>query len=119
VVMSLPAAFLVARLVPFDRLPSLCGFYRLSGYPCPFCGMTRAAAALAQFNLGQAVRWNVMLLPVAGFLGVWWLDSIYEMITGRRTRLGSWVCRRTGVFLWLALGAFLLFGVLRIVFLSL
>ena len=43
-----------------------CGLKTLTGVPCPFCGGTRSAAALAQFDVVAALRWNPMV--TAGLL---------------------------------------------------
>ncbi|MGQ9495106.1 MAG: DUF2752 domain-containing protein [Thermoanaerobaculaceae bacterium] len=52
-----------------------CPFRELTGLPCPTCGTTRAALALGQGNLGQAISINPLavatLLGAAGFSG--WL----------------------------------------------
>lgn len=36
----------------------LCPFHVLTGFPCPTCGMTRAAGALLRGDLPGAVVWN-------------------------------------------------------------
>ncbi len=38
---------LLSLLVPIERMPSItCGFLALTGYPCPFCGLTRSFWAI-------------------------------------------------------------------------
>ena len=39
---------LAAALLPLDRIPyTICTFLRLTGYPCPSCGLTRGFIAMA------------------------------------------------------------------------
>jgi hypothetical protein len=57
-----------------------CGFRNLSGLPCAMCGGTRATAALLRGDLGQAIHWNAMALPViagiAAVAGIFLLELI-------------------------------------------
>jgi hypothetical protein len=39
-------------------LPSPCGFYHLTGYPCPLCGLTRSWVCCAQGDWSQAAFWH-------------------------------------------------------------
>ena len=58
---------LAAFLVPLDRIPyTICTFLRLTGYPCPSCGLTRGFVAMAH---GQ---WLAVLYtcPLAALLYV-------------------------------------------------
>ena len=48
---------LASQVVKWGRLP-LCGFLALTGVPCPFCGGTRACAALATGDTGAAWQLN-------------------------------------------------------------
>ncbi|MDD5678455.1 MAG: DUF2752 domain-containing protein [Kiritimatiellae bacterium] len=41
-------ALLGVALLPLDRIPyTICTFLRLTGYPCPSCGLTRGFVAMA------------------------------------------------------------------------
>ena len=54
-------ALLAAVLAP-DRAvhdgPILCGFRRLTGRPCPSCGLTRSWQAAGHGRFGDAVRYH-------------------------------------------------------------
>src|SRR5262249_3472107 len=59
---------LVARFVPVARLPIWrCVFREHTGWPCPGCGLTRAADGLAHLRLGFAFASNP-LGPLVGCL---------------------------------------------------
>ena len=58
---------LAAAFLPLDRIPyTICTFLRLTGYPCPSCGLTRGFIAMAH---GQ---WLAVLqaCPLAALLYV-------------------------------------------------
>ena len=68
---------LVARFVPVARLPFWhCVFREHTGWPCPGCGLTRAADGLAHLRLGFAFESNPLgalvgcLLAGAAVLGL-------------------------------------------------
>jgi len=68
---------LVARYVPLARLPFWhCAFRAYTGWPCPGCGLTRAAEGLAHLRFGFAFASNPLgalvgcLLVAAGVLGL-------------------------------------------------
>ncbi len=64
------AGLLVARFIPVARLIPFwgCGFRRLTGYPCPGCGLTRAADHFAHFHFFTAFVSNPLgMLGAAGF----------------------------------------------------
>lgn len=66
---------LVARYVPVARLPFWgCGFRRLTGLPCPGCGLTRVADRLSHFHLRGAFDANPLgTVAALGFaaIAVW------------------------------------------------
>ena len=68
---------LVARFVPVARLPFWhCVFREHTGWPCPGCGLTRAADGLAHLRLGFAFESNPLgalvgcLLAAAAVVGL-------------------------------------------------
>jgi len=55
------AAILIAWLVPagrLDRGPVLCPFRRLTGLPCPTCGLSRSWSAVLHGRLGDSVAFH-------------------------------------------------------------
>jgi hypothetical protein len=59
------AVLLVATFTTVPaRLPvSVCGFYNLTGLPCPGCGMTRGFVAMGHAQFGRAWRVNPLAPP--------------------------------------------------------
>ena len=62
-----------ARLVPLARVaagPTLCPLHRVTGRPCPTCGMTRSVVAAAHGELRAAVGFHAfgpaLLVGLAG-----------------------------------------------------
>jgi hypothetical protein len=53
--------------------PDLCLFHRLTGIACPACGLTRAAAALAQGRLAESWRWHPLFGLLAAEAALFWL----------------------------------------------
>lgn len=54
------------------RIP--CFFKRLTGIPCPGCGMTRAFLAILHGHLQQAIYYNILSIPLF-FFGIWFIIS--------------------------------------------
>ena len=53
-------ALMVSAILPHGGVNGLklCPWYYLSGYPCPFCGMTRGFVAITHFDLQSAMEFN-------------------------------------------------------------
>ncbi|MGI8795720.1 MAG: DUF2752 domain-containing protein [Acidimicrobiia bacterium] len=104
------AGMLVGALVfSFVSLPSvvLCPLRRVTGVPCPFCGMTRSVTAVARGDLGASLalnpggialvvaaialllvgwRWRRIAVPtwaVVTFFGLLWAYQLFKYTTGR------------------------------------
>lgn len=82
------AALLFGLFVPVDGAPWIpCGFLAITGYPCPFCGTTRAF--LAAGHGAWRAAWlesplGAVLFPAAGLLLVW---SVWRLARGGSERL--------------------------------
>lgn len=62
---------LLARFVPLAKLPFWgCGFRKLTGLPCPGCGLTRAAEHLAYGRFGAAWEANPLGATVGGLFAL-------------------------------------------------
>ncbi|WLP89897.1 DUF2752 domain-containing protein [Gordonia sp. NB41Y] len=96
--------------------PELCLFRRLTGLPCPGCGLTRSWVMTAHGDLGQAFSFNLFgpLTFAAAALVV--LGALWLVITGRGPRRAGAHGRmpRWGVRVLIGLLVlFLVYGVAR------
>ncbi len=66
--LAVVTAALVVSLPP-GLLPALCPFRRITGFPCPTCGATRALAALAAGHVGSAFAFNPLATAAVLCLG--------------------------------------------------
>jgi len=103
-------AFVVSAILPHGKVDGLklCPWYHLSGYPCPFCGMTRAFVAITHFDIKSAIDFNPgSPLIYAAFAYILWA-SINALRRGEseikpfnRTLYLSWIVPTIAVFSWL------------------
>lgn len=92
--------FLVAE--PAEWL--FCPFHRLTGLPCPFCGMTRALCAIGHGRLGMAIELHA-LSPVVFALFAGGLLGSLAQLGGWLPPQPPWMQRRIfAAFLVLLLG---------------
>jgi hypothetical protein len=89
-------AVLWAVSVPAEPKYRLCGFYWLTGHPCPLCGLTRGVFALAKGHWREALAFNA-LTPLA-------LTMLFALFWDSPIRARLWT---------LGILAFALYGVVR------
>jgi hypothetical protein len=82
---------LISFLIPVHLIPvRACTFLRVTGYPCPFCGMSRAFQWLSHGHWRQAL----LQCPASLFfyLVVWggFVWNGMALLTGRRLYPGRW-----------------------------
>ncbi len=95
---------LAAAVLPLDRLPfTLCTFRRLTGYPCPSCGMTRAFVALAHGRWQAALLDCPMAILLYGLAALALAVNGAALLCGVRIGAGRWLRWRLPG--WLAAGA--------------
>lgn len=104
----------LAALILFTFDPSahafypVCVFHRSTGLLCPGCGSLRAMHQLLHGHLAAAFRFNALLVSALPFAG-WWAVR-YGIRKARSQPAGL---EFSSVWLWCALAAVVLFGVLR------
>ena len=78
-----------------------CPLRTLTGVPCPLCGMTTAATALATGDLGAAVAANPFALLLAGFTLVMAVVMAARAL-GRLDPAAQWPASRRRQSYWVA-----------------
>ena len=78
-----------------------CPLRALTGIPCPLCGMTTAATALATGDLGAAVAANPFALLLAGFTLVMAVVMAARAL-GRLDPAAQWPASRRRQSYWVA-----------------
>lgn len=109
--------FALAGIYRLTGLGVPCPLHTLTGLDCPFCGATRMAAALLEGDLNAAWHFNAAVLVLGPLIGV---AIGYEVLAWSLARAG-WLSlprprlspRAVAVLTKVALGALLVFGVLR------
>jgi hypothetical protein len=76
---------LVGVLHYLEPAAPLCGFKRLTGVPCPGCGLTRGVTALAKGEVAHGLAFNPLLLTA---LLLFLLLLGVRLLLGRAPRLG-------------------------------
>jgi hypothetical protein len=63
---------------------SFCPLKRLTGFPCPTCGSTRAFLSLARGNFATAWTFNPLAAVMFSLLGLYALTALTFWLTTRR-----------------------------------
>lgn len=101
------AVFNPAEYVFFPRCP----FKLLTGLDCPGCGSQRAVHNLLRFNIGGALRENILLVVFIPYLIT---SFIFDSVKDPSPRMAVWRKRLFGIkAIWVVLAVILVFWVLR------
>ncbi|MGN0348990.1 MAG: DUF2752 domain-containing protein [Roseburia sp.] len=101
--------FLKYSGISIYRIFPPCLFRLWSGYYCPGCGGTRAAAALLRGDLAASFSYHP-IVPLGVLLYLWFmLSQTIERLSGHRIRIGM---HYRHIYSWLAL-AVILFHVIE------
>jgi hypothetical protein len=87
---AIGAAVYVAAIDPSSTgAYPVCAFRSVTGWWCPGCGLTRAMHHLLHGNVGRALGYNALVVPVAVLLVLAWIAWLMDA-GGRRQ---AWVHR--------------------------
>lgn len=67
-----------------------CVFYKLTGWQCPGCGMTRAVVEIYKGNYEKAMQYNMLSLTVLPLVGIY---VLYRLVREE-------CCKKEGFAIW-------------------
>jgi hypothetical protein len=88
---------------------SVCPFHAVTGWWCPFCGGSRAVAAMTRGDVEAALSYNLPAMLLLGAVTLYWMTQVYAGLRGGAPHLPR-LSRRSGVVLGVV---FLVFTVWR------
>jgi hypothetical protein len=100
-----PEVLRIARLL---GIAGDCGVFVRYGILCPTCGTTRAVTALVRGEVSESLRLNLSVV-FALLLGLGFYAETVLRVFGRQVR----IIPRSAMFLWVVLGVFGTYFVLR------
>lgn len=116
---ALTLVFAAAILLPLPgadgriaHLPDVCVFYRLTGLPCPGCGLTRAFVCLEHGHWAESLHWHPLGGLVFGIFVLLWLRAGLTWLHG--APIWSIAPRWATRWGWMAVTLLLGFGIARI-----
>ncbi len=87
-----------------------CIFYKITGYYCPGCGITRCLFSLLNLNFYEAFRYNQLVFMLLPFIGVCVSYKIYLYIWNKEDK----IIKRIPNVIWILLLLItIIFGILR------
>lgn len=85
-----------------------CGFYTITGYYCPGCGMTRALHNVLHLNIFRALQFNaliVLAIPIFAYFYTYWILAVYT-----DKKLPTFVVKKPYMYTLIALIALFVIG---------
>ncbi len=105
----LAAGCLYGAFVAYTGLAVPCVFYRVTGFKCPGCGVTRMCVALLRLDFSEAFWSNPMLFVLSPVLAVIFATYLAGYVKDGRWSLG----RIRTVMLYVCIALLVAFGVVR------
>jgi hypothetical protein len=71
---------------------TICMMRRVTGIPCPTCGMTRSLASLVKGHFSQSLDYHPFGIVVAGVLCTGWVYASWYHVRGKSLpRISPWI----------------------------
>ncbi|MBN1187711.1 MAG: DUF2752 domain-containing protein [Bacteroidales bacterium] len=101
----------VTAIIPEEKISDsglqVCLHYRILGFQCPFCGISRAISSLMHFHFGQAIQYNFAVVPL--FL-LYFVEIGYLILKNNKLRYIR------NIFLLIVITSFIFIYVLRFIY---
>ena len=73
---------LMVQLLPQHGIP-ICGFYRVTGHPCPACGVTRAGFLLLHGKYPEAFAMHPLFILLISLMTAWFSTGLFAHLFRR------------------------------------
>ncbi len=95
-------ALLLALFVPLDKLPfRACTFLAWTGYPCPFCGSTRAFVDMAHGRMAEAFSGHPLAASLYLLTALVFAWHASALLCGVVLKRGRWLSPSPHIRRWL------------------
>jgi len=95
-------ALMLPHMADGDDLPLIrCMFLNLTGYPCPFCGLTRSFWAIAHGNWAFALHHAPLACVIYVMTAVLFAWHSAALLTGLRIRSSLFCLLKSRLAVWL------------------
>lgn len=68
-----------------------CLFKKMTGYPCPTCGMTRSFKQLIAGHFLESIRYNLFTFPIYIFYGYLAFRAVVALLKRQAFTISSWM----------------------------
>ena len=82
ILFSLPGLILIFLLFIKFKIP--CIFKEIFNIPCPSCGMTRAFISILKFNFIDAIKYNILSIPLFILIILYYILNIIDIISNKQ-----------------------------------
>ena len=96
IIMAYGIGVLVFAAILYTPFFIPCIWKMITGIPCPGCGLTRAFIFAVQFNFIEAVRMNILFLPLSAGMTVFFVCALADVFAGRQwiKRVNSFLAKK-------------------------
>ena len=109
VVLCVALIYLIFTLCTGIGIP--CLFYKITGFKCVGCGISRMFIALAKLDIYTAFTCNPFLFVTGPFIIAYLVVSEVRYVRDGSRRMGKWE-----IFMWVEIALAIAYGILRNIF---
>lgn len=100
--MSSILLMLLPFLVPLDlinSIPHICLFDKITGFPCPACGILRSIMSLYRFDVSESIHYNPSGILVVTFFMIQTLLRIQALCTKEKLKFVTRLSKKLSYYL--------------------